>query len=172
MPGSQWKAKDWVGLKAPAGWLAWLGGGSRCKRGGVSSAAPGGPDAPGPAQGPKNLLNPGSKAAASAWMVDRVWADVPLSVLALHARFFSLLQPPAFPVLRQRYGWWAKEMSIALAPEAFSRLTPCSSSVSLLPLGADSFSSLALSFRWLSALSGGTGSQCSALPLGVAVSLR
>lgn len=112
--GSHWKSRGWVILEALAGRLAvWLGGVAGASEAGSAQLLLGGPEALSPARGPRHLLKPGSKAAASAWAEDTspvgTWADAPLLVPTSHAGFFSDLvspwpQPSALPVLRQRYG--------------------------------------------------------------------
>lgn len=77
-------------------------------------------------------------------------------------------QPSTLPVLRQKCGLWAEEMSVTLALEAFSTEGPPPAPLPWL-VGRPGPSRSG--FLSLLALSGGTGSQCSALPLGVAVSL-
>lgn len=159
---SQWKAKGWIGLKAPAGRLA---GEVEAAGAGEAGSAPlllGGPDARSPAQGPRKLLNSGNKAAVSAWV-----GDVPLSMLVS-----SLVssQPSAFPVLRERCGWWAKERSTAVASKAFSTsgllplpLQPPFGWVGPVPVGADFFPLCSSFGRDRSAVHG-FASRCRCLP--------
>lgn len=115
--GSHWKSWGWVILEALAGRLAgWLGGVAGASELGQLSCS-WVAQTQSPALGPRNLLKPGNKAAASAWAEDTspvgTWADAPLLVPTSHAGFFSGLvspwpQPSALPVLRQRYGQWEK----------------------------------------------------------------